>query len=121
MVRRTLLVVFSSTKGSKCNNAQLLSELFRHFYKVPIDEIPNNIPEGIFSSVIHDPSSKDLLMSLHADTLVFILSASDKVGYIGVSRDAFSRQWSIELPAKMNWDELVECAKQTPQSPISFN
>lgn len=116
MPRRTLLVIFSSRDES----SKLRSELFRHFYKICLDEIPNEISLENFSSILYDPISRDFLMSLCPDTLAFIISKQDKIGYIGVSRDAFSRHWSIELPTKLTWEELIECAKQTPQSPISF-
>jgi hypothetical protein len=120
MARRTLLVIFSSIKETNNENTKIISKLFKHFYKVPLDEIPNEIPDEIFPLILHNPSSENLLMSLHADTLVFILSTKDKIAYIGVIRDALSRQWSIELPIGLTWNELMECAKQTSQSPISF-
>lgn len=120
MVRRTLLAVFSSISESKGDSAKIISELVQHFYKVCLDDIPKQIPESIFSVILHDPVTKNLFMSLHADTLVFILSVKDKVCYIGVMRDALSRQWSMELPTKFNWSDLIECAKQTPRSLISF-
>lgn len=124
MVRRTLLAVFPLLQDTKEDITKLQTEVFQHFYKVSIGEIPDLAlleKESAFSSILYDPSSRDLFMYLHADTLVFILSIRDKVGYIGVSRDVFSREWSIELPSTLSWEDLVECAKQTPQSLISFS
>lgn len=113
MARQTLLMVLPSSEEN--------SDILQHFYKVPIDEIPDPIPEGIFSSIIYDLPSKEIFTSLYTDNLIFILSIEEKVAYIGVSRDVFSREWSIELPSRFSWDDLIECAKQTPQSLISFN
>jgi hypothetical protein len=113
MFRQTLLVVFSSTEEN--------IDILKHFYKVSIDNIPDVFEEeNVFSSVLHNPSPKDFLMFLHEDTLVFVLSIPDKVGYIGIVRDALSREYSIELPSSLSWNEFIECAKQTAQSPISF-
>jgi hypothetical protein len=113
MARQTLLVILSSLEEN--------NDVLQHFYKVSINEIPDPIPEEIFSSVIYDLPSKELFMTSYADTLVFIISLEEKVAYIGVSRDVFSREWSIELPSSYTWENLEECVKQTSQSLISFN
>ena len=117
MARETLLAIFSLLEE---NNSNKTSEILQHFYKVSIGEIPDNISEEIFPTVLYNPSSKDLFKSLEPDTLTFILSIPDKAGYIGISRDVFSREWSIELPSTLSWNDLLECAKQTPKSLISF-
>lgn len=121
MSRKTLLVIISLLQDTKNEIAKSQIQVFKHFYKAYITEIPEPIPVENFSSVLYDPTLEDLLISLHPDVLVFILYIPDKVAYIGVSRDVFSREYSIELPSRFNWEQLIECAKQTSQSLISFN
>ena len=135
MVRRTLLIILDSLQNEST------SELFKHFYKVSLSEICK-IPDGVFTKILLNPTSKDLLSHLYSihsvktneyetcigvdsDTLpnllVLIVMTKDKTGYIGVIKDAFSRKWSIQIPVTLSWDQYIECARQTSKSPISFN
>jgi hypothetical protein len=115
MARNTLLIIFSVAEEN------IISDILKRFYKFSMTEIPDiDVDDNNFSTILYDPSPKNLFKSLDAETLIFIISKSNKMGYMGVGKDVFSRELSIEIPTALNWNELVECSKQTPQSLISF-
>jgi aryl carrier-like protein len=111
MIRTTILVILPSIPKEEV-------DFYKRFYRFNLDTIPEPIisDDNTFSSVLYD-----LPKDVDEDTLIFILDKINKMAYVGIYRDIYSRESSIQLPALTTWNQLIECAKQTPQSCISFS
>lgn len=111
MTRTTVLVILQSIPNEEAN-------FYKRFYRLNLNVIPEPIIEDdAFSSILHG----DLPRDVDENALIFILDKTDKKAYVGIYRDIYSRESSIELPGILTWNHLIECAKQTPQSCISFS
>ena len=111
MTRTTLLVILPSIPKEEV-------DFYRRFYRFNLDAIPETISDQeVFSSILYN----DLPRDVDEDALIFILDKADKKAYVGIYRDIYSRESSIQLPGILTWNQLIECAKQTPQSCISFS
>lgn len=126
MCRSTLLVIFDSNYQFNKQKTKLLPQVFKHFYKVSLEDVPyqkDTIDKNIFNKILNNPSPEELLIALRPDLLVIIIVINKDINdcYIGVSQDVFSRQLSMELLTRFTWSEILECAKQTSNSPIIFS
>ena len=111
MTRTTLLVILPSIPTEEV-------DFYRRFYRFNLDAIPEPISDQeVFSSILYDDLPKDV----DENALIFILDKTDKKAYVGIYRDIYSRESSIQLPGILTWNQLIECARQTPQSCISFS
>ena len=111
MTRDSILVILPSIPKEEV-------DFYRRFYRFNLDVIPESINQNdVFSSILYGDLPKDV----DEDALIFILDKAGKKVYIGIYRDIYSRESSIQLPGILSWNQLIECAKQTPQSCISFS
>jgi len=121
MPRQTLLVLFSSDYKFDKEKTKLLPQVFKHFYKISLEGIPDDYDQNVFHRILRNPSPEELLMALYPDLLVIIVVSNTHDCYVGVSQDVFSRNLSMELMSTFTWAEILECAKQTQNSPILFS
>lgn len=111
MTRTTILVILQSIPKEEI-------DFYKRFYRLNLDAIPETIIEDdAFSSILYG----DLPRDVDENAIIFILDKTDKKVYVGIYRDIYSRESSIQLPGIITWNQLIECAKQTPQSCISFS